>query len=593
MTGSPNKLIRFWKELKRRRVVYVITVYASAAFVLIELVNNLAEPLNLPSSLATIVIIVLAVGFPLAVILGWIYDLTPEGIEKTKPVEETDEGEPVAAPNFWKIATYASFIVIAGLILLNIFRGPNKLKASPIDSLVILPFENYTGDDQLENMVSSMHSLLIGDIGRISGLRITGSTSSKIYKDVEMTASDISKELNVDAVVETSVMSIGDTIWMQFRLLNTTGDEEQLWVGDYKDDKSQFLNIYNRVAKQIAKEVRIELTEREEFLLGKDREGDRDAVDTYIKSYAYWGDLGSEDLDKAEEYLSLAIEKDPDWAPLYGAMAVVWVAKLQMNLVEIEHGRQKLFENLDKANELDPDFTDSHFIRAAIATWTDWDWETGEKEFLKALAANPSHVLSRMYYAHLLMTVQRMDEALVQAKIALDLDPMNPLVLALYSIILKGDGQHESVLEYLEKALEIDPEHSFTRGQLGRAYYNHGDYPKDLELHQKSLSGVYKGEELPDLVSLFREQGKDAAYKEVARLWEQHAKSNSYHPHGLAVHLYRAGEHTKAIDELEKGYALHNPNMPYIGTGTRYELLHDSARFLAILDSMKLPHPKK
>ena len=84
----PNKLSQFWQELKRRRVVHVITVYASAAFVIIELINNLTEPLNLPSNLATIVIIVLGVGFPLAVVLSWIYDLTSEGIEKTKPLSE-------------------------------------------------------------------------------------------------------------------------------------------------------------------------------------------------------------------------------------------------------------------------------------------------------------------------------------------------------------------------------------------------------------------------------------------------------------------------------------------------------------------------
>ena len=109
MAGDPNKLSRLWKELKRRRVVYVVTVYASAAFVIIELINNLTEPLNLPPDLATIIIILLAVGFPLAVILGWIYDLTPDGIERTKPFEEAGEGGEKRVPNTWKIVTYVSF----------------------------------------------------------------------------------------------------------------------------------------------------------------------------------------------------------------------------------------------------------------------------------------------------------------------------------------------------------------------------------------------------------------------------------------------------------------------------------------------------
>lgn len=593
MPPGPNKLSRFWKELKRRRVVHVITVYASAAFILIELVNNLAEPLNLPPGLATVVIIVLVVGFPLAVILGWIYDLTPEGIERTKPVEESDKDERKTVPNAWKIATYVSFVVIAGLIVLNIVRSPAKLHTGEIQSLVILPFENYTGDDQLENMVSSMHSLLIGDMGRISGLRVIGKTSSRIYQEANMSATDIASELKVDAVVEATVMCLGDSVCMQFRLVNAKGEEEQLWVGDYTEDKSQILNMYNRVTRQIAEEVLIELTDQEEKILAKDRAGDRDAIDAYIRSFSYWGDLGAEALDKAEEYLSLAMEKDPEWAPLYAAMAIVWAGRLQMGMVEIEQGRQKMYENLNRANELDPEFTDSPFITAIISSWADWNWEKGEKEFLKALAINPNHVMSRMYYAQLLMTLQRMNEALIQAKLALDLDPVNPMVLTLYSVVLKGAGQHQSVLEFLEKALSIDPEHSFTRGQLGRAYYNLGLYEKDLE-RQENLLSRYLGDEIvPDLDSIYQEKGRQTAYEEAARLWELYAEDQYYRPWYLALHYYRIEAYEKTLDMLEKAYAMHEPNLPYVGTGTRYEALHDNARFLAILDRMNLPHPRR
>ena len=123
MPAQQSSLNQFWQELKRRRVIHVITVYASAAFVIIELVNNLAEPLNLPATLPTIVVIVLAVGFPLAIVLSWLYDLTSGGVERTKPLSEIKEGEKPVVPNAWKIATYVSFVVIAGLVTLNIAGG--------------------------------------------------------------------------------------------------------------------------------------------------------------------------------------------------------------------------------------------------------------------------------------------------------------------------------------------------------------------------------------------------------------------------------------------------------------------------------------
>jgi len=185
MAGNPNRLSQFWQELKRRRVVHVITVYASAAFVIIELVNNLAEPLNLPENLPTIVIIILAVGFPLAIILSWLYDLTSEGVEKTKPLSELREGEKPVIPNAWRVATYVSFVLIIGLVVMNIMGRSKQIRPGEIQSVLILPFKNFTGDDQLDIFISGMHSSLIGDVGRI--ITVISKTTSDVYKDADMT----------------------------------------------------------------------------------------------------------------------------------------------------------------------------------------------------------------------------------------------------------------------------------------------------------------------------------------------------------------------------------------------------------------------
>lgn len=406
-----------------------------------------------------------------------------------------------------------------------------------------------------------------------------------------MSAPEIASELGVDAVVEATVTCLGDSICMQFRLISTSREEEQLWVADYREDKGQILNLYNRVTKLIAEEVRIELTDSEKSILTKDRQSSREAIDNYLRSYAYWGDLSPEAFEKALEFLKSAKEKDPDWAPIYAGLAQVWAGKLQMGLVENELGRKLINENINRALELDPDFTDSHFITGILSTWTDWNWVKGEEAFLLALANNPNHVMARIYYAHLLMILQRNSEALVQGKLAVELDPMNPLILALYSTVLKGSGQHDRVLEYLEEALSLDPDNRFARGQLGRAYYNLGEYEKDIEVAKNYLL-FSVGEAAKNSVdSIFKLEGHLAAYQEIARLWDKHAKQNYISPLSLSRNYHRIGEYDKTLDNLEKGLEEHNPNMPYIGTGARFEGLHDHPRFLAILDSMNLPHP--
>jgi TolB-like protein len=195
-----------------------------------------------------------------------------------------------------------------GLIVLNIVGGGKQLRAGDIQSIIILPFDNYTGDEQMDNMLSGMHALLVGDVGRISGVRVLGTKTSNVYKDLAISATEIASEVNVDAIVEASVMCFGDSVCMQFRLVRTSGEEEQLWIADYWEDKGQMPNLYNTITKQIADEIMIELTPEEERLLSKSRTVDREAYDDYLWGSFLLDDGSEESLYKALVYLNSAIE---------------------------------------------------------------------------------------------------------------------------------------------------------------------------------------------------------------------------------------------------------------------------------------------
>jgi adenylate cyclase len=590
MPQRPHKMARFWHELKRRRVVHVITVYASASFVLIELVNNLTEPLNLPDTLATIAVVVLAVGFPLAVILAWIYDLTPEGIEKTKPVEETERAEQTKVPNAWRIATYVSFVVIVGLLTLNIMGGTNRLKAGEIQSLVVLPFYNYTGDDQLDYFVSGMHSALVGDMGKISGLRVISETSARAYKDLDMTATQIASELNVDGVIETSVLCVGDTICIQYRLVKASGEEEQLYSADIREEKSRILGLYQRITRQIADEIKIELTIDEDHLLSGAREVNKEAYDAYLKAESYWEQLGPESFDKALELYNIAIQLDPDWAPPYTGVAGVWGGRVQMAIISPEIGFPIANEYLQKALALDPDYPEMHYILALNSVWTYWDWEKGEKEFLKALSINPNHAKSRIYYAHLLSLLQRTDEALEQGRIAVDLDPRNALVLALYAVVLKGANQYEEAYTYSHMAMAIDSANGFARSVAARDAFKLGRYE---EAFVHDLHRIPFEKEIADSIHrIFKRQGRQPAYEELVRQLELHSLKVYVSPGLFAWRYYQIGKYSKALDKFEEAYELHTPNIPYLGVNN-LDHLHDSTRFIAIVKKMNLPQPKQ
>jgi len=592
MSQKRSQLSQFWQELKRRRVVHVITVYASAAFVLIELVNNLSEPLNLPDTLATIVVVILAVGFPLAIILAWIYDLTPEGIEKTKSSNESEEAKKIKVPNAWRFATYVSFVVIVGLLTLNIVGGSKGLHAGDIQSLVILPFDNFTGDDALNYFVSGMHASLVNDIGQISGLRVISKTSAAAYRDSDMTATEIARELKVDGVVEASVLCLGDSMCMQFRLIDATGEEKQLWNADYREEKSQVLNLFNQITRQIAQEVKIELLPGEQQRLSVDRQVNPDAFDAFLKAQYNWERLTAKGMDSALHYYQLAIDLDPDWADPYAGMAMTLgvMGGFSGGLMESDLKGQK--DYLQRALELDPDAAYSHYVYGLYSVWPQRQWEKGEQEFLRTLELNPSDALCRVYYAHLLMTLQRFDESLKQAKLALELDPRRPLVLGLYSVVMLYLNHPNEALKQSKKALDIDPDNGFAIGTLADANLVLGDTTEWYKLWKQGLWWTTPSY-LDSLDQVFADGGYMAVIRHRIRTNEKVLASGGYFPFsGLAYRYLVIGEYDRAMDCYRKGMEEGDGLVSYAALDhLAFPELKHYPDYLALLKELNLPQP--
>ena len=586
--NKPNKISQFWNELKRRNVHRSLAIYAGSAFVFLEAATIIFPRWGFPDWTIDLALYLIILGAVITLVVAWIFDITPEGVQKTKPAAEIGDSEKQTGSNAWKLATYISLVVIVALIVFNVITSTKTVKAGDIQSLVVLPFDNYTGDDQLENMVSGMHALLVGDIGRISGIRVLGKTTSNVYKDVDISATGIASELNVDAVLEASVMCFGDTVCMQFRLVGTTGEEEQLWIGDYKVDKSQIPNLFNKITKQVADEIMIELTPEEERLFIKSRTVDREAYDAYVRSYQYWDDLSQESLYKALEYLNLAVEKDPNWAPLYAALAQVWVGLAQAGFTAPDVAGPKIFKNLNKAIELDPDFPDAHFISGIIAVWQEWDWEKGEREFLKALEINPNDVMSRIYYSHLLMILKRYDEALFHSQMAVELDPMNPLVLGLSANVDYRD-RIQQALKKSKKALEIDTEHHLVLLVFKDASYHNGDYKNSIVMELKIRPGL-DDEARKAIMAAFKEKGYTAALETMLTYMEEYARTNNTGYFEMGKYYYRAGNLDKTIECYIKAYEMHDPMMPYITISeVGFDEIKDDPRIISIVEKMNFP----
>jgi TolB-like protein/Tfp pilus assembly protein PilF len=450
----------------------------------------------------------------------------------------------------------------------------------------VLPFDNYTGTDTLDYFVAGMHDALIGDIGKISALRVISTTTARTYKTVEKSIPEIAAELNVNTVIESSVLCSGDSVCLRVKALSAYPEEKQLWVQDFKVERSQILNLYNKVTKQISEKINVILTPREESLLAEVRSVDPEAYDAYLKGLYYWDQFTPEAFQLALKYFNKAIEIDPYWAPPYAGMAYYWVAIRQGGLAPNSVIIPKIYEYLNMAYKLDPNSLCTQYVGALISIWTGFNWKKGEEELLDVLEINPNHAFARIYYAHLLSILKRDEEAMKQADLALNLDPVNPMIQSLYAGVASNIGEYDKAIVVAEKALSVAPDNLVALSAMAVAHGYKEDYKSALnywidefQLDEKTSRSI---------LNRYDEKGYEAAAQVLA---EEAEKSEFDVPAEIAFIYAFAGNDSKAMDLFEQSYEDHDANLPYIGQSLLFDgpFKIEDPRLFDLLKKLNLP----
>jgi adenylate cyclase len=475
------------------------------------------------------------------------------------------------------------------------FRDNQKQLAESIQSIVILPFDNFTGNDELDYFVSGMQSSLISDMQRIGALRVMCNTTSNSFRGTNKSVQQIASELDVEGVVEASVTCLGnDSICIQTRLIYAAGMEQQLWVQDFRIAKDQVLNFYNDLSKLISEEINIVLSPQEESMLAENRIVDPEAYDAYLMGLFFWEKLDRESMQKAIDYFEQAIEKDPQWADPYAGLANAWsMFGTFFRTLPKSVTLPKAYKYLNKALELNPNSAQAHYVKAIIAVWVEFDWEQGEEEFLKSLELNPNDALCHLYYSHLLTILRRSDEAVIHSNRAVELDPLKPLILTL--AVGRNDDNDQSKIQRLEKALSIDPNFGLAIVQLNdihmKTAYDNGDFKKWIELWDKKVQGLghWNDEGRAAVLNAFHENGHIAAIEEMFKMNEKYG-NDCWMAGGLKAERYLIlGEYDKAMDCLEKEYEIRDMSMTYIATDENlYNHLKDNPRYIELLKKLNL-----
>ena len=398
MPESSNKLIRFWEELKRRKVIHVIVVYATASFVIIELVNNVFEPLRLPDWTPLLFIIVLAIGFPVAIVISWVFDVSFKGLEKTKPKVDTES--------------------------VDIAVSVDKTDI-PDNSIIVLPFEDISPHKDQEYFSDGLTEEIISDLSHIDDLMVISRTSAMMFKGSKSPVREITEKVNVRYVLEGSVRKAGNNLRITAQLIDGINDTH-LWAEKYHGTLDDIFDIQEKVSQSIVEALKLKLTTGETKNMLKRPIENIHAYEYYLKGYsAYSVTFTEEGLQKARLYFEAALKITGDNAFLYAALGNVYIEYAHI-WIKQEDSLNKAEEYARKALELDPETAQAYLILALCQLWR------GITKNLVTLlkqgySIDPNDIVLIHYYGWSYIVVGRTSEALPLANRIIELDPFNPL----------------------------------------------------------------------------------------------------------------------------------------------------------------------
>ena len=491
----------------------------------------------------------------------------------------------------WPLAVPAVIVLtLAALVGFNVGGLRQRLlgRGGPprIESLAVLPLANLSGDPQQDYFAEGMTEALIGDLAKISSLRVISRTSVMRYKGSDKSLPQIAKELKVDAVVEGSVQRVGDRVRITAQLIHAPTDTH-LWANSYERDLRDVLTLQSEVAQAIADQIRVKMTAQEQARLAGGRPVNPAAHEAYLKGRYYLEKWSPDGAKKAEEYFRQAVAQDPNYGPAYAGLAETYTWGVPG--LSPEEGAARAKAAALKALASDDTLGEAHASLAIVYLQSDWDFPAAEREFKKAVELNPNYGPAHHWYSHLLLSMGRFDESLTESQRFVELDPLSPaphLHLGLHYLIAR---QYDDCIRQELKTLQMDPNYILAHSQLGQAYLFKGMYAEALRELEKAreLSGGDK----TNTARLAHAYGV-AGRKDEARKLLQELLSTPGHgqeiPGGVAIVYLGLGENEKALEWLLKAYE----KQPYWSADLKVDPLFDplrsDPRFQALLRRLNL-----
>ena len=463
-----------------------------------------------------------------------------------------------------------------------------KGAVQPIHSIAVLPLDNLSGDPSEEFFADGMTDQLITDLAKVGSLRVISRTSVMQYKGARKALPEIARELNVDAIVEGSVVRSGQRVRVTAQLVQASTDQH-LWAETYDRDLDDILKLQGEVADAIAQQVRAQLTPTQQSQLRLAHVVNPAAYDDYLRGRLYFTNefTKPDSLRKAQQYFEDAMRKDPNFALAYAGLADTYVFLAYAGALPRDLAYRSAKEELAIALQLDDTIGEAHDTLGAVSSFFDWDWETADREFNRAIALAPSYSCAHEDRAIFLALIGRRAEALAEiAKI----DQLDYGFSAAHteSVAYYELRDYPHLIEASRRALLLDPNDSFQHYTLGVGYEGTGRLAEAISEYQKATAMSADSQSVVALAHAYSAIGKKTEAQKILRDLERKLQGTSASPYTMATIYAGLGQNDEAFDFLERAYSAKSLDITSLKSVLVLNSLHRDPRFQSLLGRIGL-----
>jgi TolB-like protein/Tfp pilus assembly protein PilF len=545
---------KFFSELKRRNVYKVAIAYGVVAWLLIQIATQVFPFLEIPNWAIRLVIMLIAIGFPIALIIAWAFEATPEGIKRTEAADAAGQRSRGGA---WIYIVLIGAALSIGLFFLGRHSAPARKAASvgiSDKSIAVLPFENLSGDPNNAYFTEGIQEEILTRLAKIADLKVISRTSTQHFKSSPDNLPQIAQQLGVANILEGSVQRVADQVHVNVQLIKAATDAH-LWAEAYDRKLTDIFAAEAEIAKTIADTLQAQLTGSEKTAIAKHPTENAEAHELYLKGRFFWNKRTGADLRTAIEYFNQALGKDPSYALAYAGLADSYDLLPPYGAASPADSFPQAKEAAKKAVELDDTLSEAHTSLGSVLNDYDFDFEQSVKEFERAIQLNPNYATAHHWYGNgPLLALGQFDRAIVEGKRAVELDPLSLIINASLGEDYFCARRYDEAIVQLRKTIEMDPRFYNTHFRLGQALQLKvqldeaiAEYRKAVELNDDPFVLALLGQ------AYARAGQREEVQKILARLGEE-AKSRYVSAYSFALVFLALGDKERAIDEMERAY---------------------------------------